>query len=149
MASHQPCVGSALNWHGQPYEQLQLISSRPWISHGVMAFSFCVMGVFALHPTPRARLQKVSPARRLRRGRLIPKPARDTVASRCAHPEVHMLARKLVAVLLLLVSGIASAAWPEKTVRIIIPWPPGYSTDIVGRILAADLTNRLKHQVLI
>lgn len=60
-----------------------------------------------------------------------------------------MLARKLVAVLLLLVSGIASAAWPEKTVRIIIPWPPGGSTDIVGRILAADLTNRLKHQVLI
>ncbi len=43
----------------------------------------------------------------------------------------------------------ATAAWPEKPVRIIIPWPPGGSTDIVGRILAADLTARLKQQVLI
>lgn len=60
-----------------------------------------------------------------------------------------MLARKLAAVLLFLVSTVASAAWPEKAVRIIIPWPPGGSTDIVGRILAADLTNRLKQQVLI
>jgi tripartite-type tricarboxylate transporter receptor subunit TctC len=42
-----------------------------------------------------------------------------------------------------------AAAWPERPVRIIIPWPPGGSTDIVGRILAADLTPRLKQQVLI
>jgi tripartite-type tricarboxylate transporter receptor subunit TctC len=60
-----------------------------------------------------------------------------------------MLARKLVAAAILLASSLASAAWPEKPVRIIIPWPPGGSTDIVGRILAADLTNRFKQQVLI
>src|SRR5512132_1719964 len=46
--------------------------------------------------------------------------------------------------------AIASAAsWPEKPIRIIIPWPPGGSTDIVGRILAAGLTTRLKQQVII
>ena len=46
--------------------------------------------------------------------------------------------------------SIATAAsWPERPVRIIIPWPPGGSTDIVGRILAADLTARLKQQVVI
>src|SRR6186997_1194572 len=46
--------------------------------------------------------------------------------------------------------SIASAAsWPERPVRIIIPWPPGGSTDIVGRILASDLTARLKQQVVI
>ena len=60
-----------------------------------------------------------------------------------------MFAKKLVAIGLLLASSAALAAWPEKPVRIIIPWPPGGSTDIVGRILAADLTNRLKQQVLI
>ena len=60
-----------------------------------------------------------------------------------------MLLRKLAVALLFLVSTVASAAWPEKPVRIIIPWPPGGSTDIVGRILAADLTSRLKQQVLI
>ena len=42
-----------------------------------------------------------------------------------------------------------AASWPEKTVRIIIPWPPGGSTDIVGRLLAAELTSVLKQQVII
>ena len=42
-----------------------------------------------------------------------------------------------------------AAAWPERPVRVIIPWPPGGSTDIIGRILAVDLTARLKQQVLI
>ena len=42
-----------------------------------------------------------------------------------------------------------AASWPERAVRIIIPWPPGGSTDIVGRIIAADLTPRLKQQVII
>jgi tripartite-type tricarboxylate transporter receptor subunit TctC len=46
-------------------------------------------------------------------------------------------------------SPFAQAAWPEKPVRIIIPWPPGGSTDIFGRILAAELTQRLKQQVII
>jgi tripartite-type tricarboxylate transporter receptor subunit TctC len=43
----------------------------------------------------------------------------------------------------------AHAAWPEKTVRIIIPWPPGGSTDIIGRLLAAEMTQRLKQQFII
>ena len=47
------------------------------------------------------------------------------------------------------VSGVCVAAWPEKPIRIIIPWPPGGSTDIVGRILAAELTTRFKQQVII
>ncbi|MDB5808966.1 MAG: extra-cytoplasmic solute receptor BugT [Betaproteobacteria bacterium] len=48
------------------------------------------------------------------------------------------------------IAAFATAAtFPEKTVRIIIPWPPGGSTDIVGRLLAAELTARLKQQVII
>src|SRR5436853_2462607 len=42
-----------------------------------------------------------------------------------------------------------AAAWPEKPVRIIIPWPPGGSTDIVGRLVAPELSSRLKQQVII
>jgi len=50
----------------------------------------------------------------------------------------------------LVVIPIAPAAsWPEKPVRIIIPWPPGGSTDIVGRLLASELTGLLKRQVII
>jgi tripartite-type tricarboxylate transporter receptor subunit TctC len=53
---------------------------------------------------------------------------------------------------LLLAAGLfpaSAAGWPERPVRVIIPWPPGGSTDIVGRFLAADLTARLKQQVVI
>ena len=49
----------------------------------------------------------------------------------------------------LVFAGDAAAAWPEKTVRVVIPWPPGGSTDIVGRLLAAELTQRLKQQFVI
>src|SRR6266545_358642 len=45
--------------------------------------------------------------------------------------------------------SIAAAAWPEKPVRILIPWAPGGSTDIVGRLMAPELTKRLKQTVLI
>ena len=56
----------------------------------------------------------------------------------------------LLGTLALLLAPLAPAAtWPEKPVRIIIPWPPGGSTDIVGRLLAAELTGRLKQQVII
>jgi tripartite-type tricarboxylate transporter receptor subunit TctC len=48
-----------------------------------------------------------------------------------------------------LLSMASAAAWPERPIRMIVPWPPGGSTDIVGRILAADLGPRLKQQVII
>ncbi len=44
---------------------------------------------------------------------------------------------------------MAAAPWPEKSVRVIIPWPPGGSTDIMGRLVAAELGARLKQQVII
>jgi tripartite-type tricarboxylate transporter receptor subunit TctC len=43
----------------------------------------------------------------------------------------------------------AIAAWPERPIRIIIPWAPAGSTDIVGRIIAPDMSKRLKQQVVI
>jgi len=43
----------------------------------------------------------------------------------------------------------AAAAWPEKSVRMVIPWAPGGSTDIIGRLLAPELTKRLKQTLII
>lgn len=43
----------------------------------------------------------------------------------------------------------AAAPWPDRPIRVIIPWSPGGSTDITARILGADLTKRLKQQVII
>ena len=38
--------------------------------------------------------------------------------------------------------------YPTKTVRLIIPFPPGGSNDIVGRFIATKLTERLGKQVV-
>lgn len=47
------------------------------------------------------------------------------------------------------VPAAQSASWPDRAIRVIIPWSPGGSTTIVGRLLAADLSERLKQQVII
>jgi tripartite-type tricarboxylate transporter receptor subunit TctC len=48
-----------------------------------------------------------------------------------------------------LVSIASAAEYPARPIRMVIPWPPGGSTDIIGRILAADLSARLRQQVVI
>jgi tripartite-type tricarboxylate transporter receptor subunit TctC len=39
--------------------------------------------------------------------------------------------------------ALAQAPWPGRQVRIIIPWPPAGSTDVLARILAEQLQQRL------
>lgn len=43
----------------------------------------------------------------------------------------------------------AQSGYPAKTIRIIMPFPPGGATDIQGRILGEKLTPRLGQQVII
>ncbi len=53
----------------------------------------------------------------------------------------------------LLLVGFATIAaaqtYPTKPVRLIVPFPPGGSNDIVGRLIGHELTSRLKQQVVI
>jgi tripartite-type tricarboxylate transporter receptor subunit TctC len=43
----------------------------------------------------------------------------------------------------------AADTYPSKPVRFIVPIPPGSSTDLVGRLIATQLTERLGKQVIV
>ena len=47
-------------------------------------------------------------------------------------------------------AGMATAQpYPSKPVRLVIPFPPGGSNDVVGRVIAAQLTDRLGQTMVV
>ena len=56
---------------------------------------------------------------------------------------------KTAALLLALSSAAAADDYPNRPVRLIIPFPPGGSNDVVGRMVAAQLSVKLGQQVFV
>ncbi len=56
---------------------------------------------------------------------------------------------KLIAFLLLVVSGnVFAQQWPQRAVKVVVPFPPGGVTDSIARITADWLTPRLGQPVI-
>ncbi len=64
-----------------------------------------------------------------------------------------ILARLVVATLmslpLLMPAAGPALAYPDRPVRIVVPYPPGGGTDVVARLLAQRLTERMKQQFVV
>ena len=58
----------------------------------------------------------------------------------------HVLA---LAAALFAAGGAAAQSWPTKPVRIIVPYPPGGSSDIIARAISQPLSEALKQTVIV
>jgi tripartite-type tricarboxylate transporter receptor subunit TctC len=61
---------------------------------------------------------------------------------------------KRIAITLLALTAVnasahAQAGYPERTIRLIVPFPPGSSADVVSRVLVQKLGDRLGQQVIV
>ena len=52
-------------------------------------------------------------------------------------------------ILILGFSSAVHAAYPDRPIKLIVPYPPGGATDVIGRILAKNLGESLGQQVLV
>jgi tripartite-type tricarboxylate transporter receptor subunit TctC len=59
------------------------------------------------------------------------------------------VAAALCAAATLHAAGAAAQSWPAKPIRLMVPFPPGGSTDIVARIVAQKLSERLGQSIVL
>jgi tripartite-type tricarboxylate transporter receptor subunit TctC len=59
------------------------------------------------------------------------------------------MTRLLAALLLYALSGIATAQYPTKPIKIIVPFPGGSATDTISRILGASVSGAIGQPVLV
>lgn len=66
------------------------------------------------------------------------------------NPALNQLVRMAVLIAALFSPVISLAqAYPAKSVRVVIPWPPGGSNDIVGRMVAQKLSEAMGQQFIV
>src|SRR3954470_6031591 len=66
---------------------------------------------------------------------------RTSMAVRPRRNAMRMLARLLLLLVLAASSAALAQGYPNRTVKVVVPWPPGQATDIVARIVAERLAS--------
>ena len=57
--------------------------------------------------------------------------------------------RALGVVLLVAISAVASAQYPNRPIKLVVPYAPGGGTDVLGRLIALELTNTLGQPMVV
>ncbi|MES2561393.1 MAG: tripartite tricarboxylate transporter substrate-binding protein, partial [Pseudomonadota bacterium] len=69
------------------------------------------------------------------------------------HPRRRIIALSAAALILCVAGAFAQSGdavrFPTKSIRLIVPFPPGGSNDILGRFMAQKLSERLGQQVVV
>ena len=60
-----------------------------------------------------------------------------------------IIARAAAAALAVAAASFASAEYPDKPIRLVVPYPPGGATDVIGRVMAQKLGAALGQTVVV
>lgn len=75
------------------------------------------------------------------------------ICTHAARKRVNIVAAAFIAAAAFAVPSLASAqaadSYPSKPIRLIIPYPPGGATDVIGRIVGQRLSDEIGGQVVI
>ena len=71
------------------------------------------------------------------------------MGSRTGDPDMTPFVRLIAALALAAAASASAQGYPNRPVKVIVPWPPGQATDVAARAVAEKLSTALGQQFVI